>query len=280
MFKTSWKIGRLSGFNIEINLTFLILLLLVVLTQGVLAGLVLAVVVFGSVVLHELGHAIVARRLGVPISGIELHFFGGVAKMTAPPRSPRDEILIAAAGPAVSFALGAVGWLAGWATTLHLFYVLGWVNLILGGFNLLPALPMDGGRILRAALARRMGRFEATMVAVKIAYGLAMAGGILAIVYGAFNLALLAAVVAFMAWQEKSMAGMWRYAEEQPAMELLNRDGSSAGYYSGSGRPVYGEYESEWSSPDSPLPRARGGRVRRIYRLPDGGYVVIEQMRW
>lgn len=285
MFRSGWRLGKLAGFEISINVSFVILLGLVAIFQGILAGLMLAVLVFGSVVLHELGHAVVARRLGVPIAGIELHFFGGVAKMAGPPRSARDEILIAAAGPAVSVVLGGAATALAWVTGSTILSILGYVNLLLGGFNLLPALPMDGGRILRAALSRRYGRLKATLTAVKISHGAALAIGIAAAAFGMWHLILLAAVLWFMASQEKAMARMWHYADEAPAVEILNKDGTSEGWYTEDGRhtgkseghhqPAY--YEDEPESSDRP----RGPhRRRRVVRLPGGRTIVIEQMRW
>src|SRR5688500_16550531 len=105
MFK-SWRIGRLLGFPIEINLSFLILLGLVFVAYGGLVGVMVVGLAFGSVLLHELGHAVVARKLGVHTSGIELGFLGGAAKMANLPKHANTELMIAAAGPAVSLMLG------------------------------------------------------------------------------------------------------------------------------------------------------------------------------
>src|SRR5689334_16590371 len=145
---TSWRLGRVFGFPVEINLSFLLLLAVVYLAFGGLAGVLVVGLAFGSVLLHELGHALVARRLGVHISGIELSFFGGAAKMVQMPRSADHEIAIAAAGPAVSLMLAGAGF--GLGVVLHstLLWMIGSVNLAIAGFNLIPALPMDGGRIL------------------------------------------------------------------------------------------------------------------------------------
>src|SRR5215472_1597549 len=119
-------------------------------------GLVYALLLFASVVLHELSHAIVARRLGIPIGNITLFLFGGVASIKREPGSPTDELAMAAAGPAASIVIGLLCWVVMWplparflwANELLLF--LGWSNIALAIFNLLPAFPSDGGRILRA----------------------------------------------------------------------------------------------------------------------------------
>jgi Zn-dependent protease/CBS domain-containing protein len=115
---------------------------------------------FASVILHELAHSLVARRYGIPIRGITLFFFGGVAEMAGEPPSPRSELLVAAAGPAASLAVGGAGWgLAVGAMALEaptpLSAVLGYLaltNAVLALFNLVPSFPLDGGRILRSLL--------------------------------------------------------------------------------------------------------------------------------
>ena len=168
LFGKKWRIATISGFPIEVNLTFLILLGLVFLMRGGLDGILLTLVTFASILVHELGHAVVARRLGVRIAGIEMQFFGGVAKMVTPPRSARDEILIAIAGPAVSLSIAMVGIFLGALVRWPWFNYLGFTNLILGVFNLLPALPMDGGRVYRAFRAQRIGVMAATQKAVTL----------------------------------------------------------------------------------------------------------------
>src|SRR5947207_15286444 len=108
----SYRLGSVFGFPVRVNLSFLLLLGVILLWSGGLAGVAVAVLAFGSVLLHELGHALMARHLGVRVASIDLHFFGGAARMGDSSRSPGDEIAIAAAGPAVSFALGGLGYAA------------------------------------------------------------------------------------------------------------------------------------------------------------------------
>src|SRR5215510_758540 len=201
MFK-SWRLGRVFGFPVEINFSFLLLLAVVWFTsQNPLVGLLVVGLAFGSVLLHELGHALVARRLGVRVSGIELSFFGGAAKMVQMPRSADHEIAIAAAGPAVSLMLAGAGFglgavlpgLLGW-----LFATIGLVNIMIAGFNLIPALPMDGGRILRALLTRRMDFVRATDIAVNVARAVAIGFGIFGLVYGWYQLLVLAPLLWMM----------------------------------------------------------------------------------
>ena len=147
-----WQAGALRG---------------VLSTLGVVAGL------FASVALHELGHALTAARFGIRTAHITLYPFGGIAAIERMPSDAGQELAIALAGPAVNFALAAVaGWTWG-ATGSTFLLTLGAMNLVMGLFNLLPAFPMDGGRVLRARLSRRVGYLRATDVAIRIGRGFA-----------------------------------------------------------------------------------------------------------
>jgi len=207
MFK-QWRLGSMFGFPIEINLSFLMLLALVFLAFGGIAGVVIVCLAFASVLLHELGHALVARQLGVRVSGIELGFFGGAAKMVELPRTANHELAIAAAGPAVSLVLAGLGLGLGAVTHVPLIAWLGWTNLILALFNLIPALPMDGGRILRALLTRKMDFVRATDVAVKVARVAAIAFAVFGLVNGWYQLVFLAPFLWIMSTREQMLARM------------------------------------------------------------------------
>jgi Zn-dependent protease len=133
--------------------------------------------VFGCVLLHELGHAFMARRFNISTLDITLYPIGGVARLTSMPREPREEFWIAIAGPAVNLVIAAVLFVVNLAgghpilpdmTITSVGEVLDWlmwINLSLVGFNMLPAFPMDGGRVLRAGLATRMNYKRATYIA-------------------------------------------------------------------------------------------------------------------
>jgi Zn-dependent protease len=194
------------GFPIDVNLSFLLLLAFVFIAYGGLTGVLIVGLAFGSVVLHELGHAVVARQRHVHVSGIELGFLGGAAKMTEMPRSANDEIAIAAAGPAVSLMLGGLGFGLGAAVHSQWLLAIGAINFILAAFNLIPALPMDGGRILRAVLSRRMGFVRATDVAVQVSRVAAVAFGVYGLVFGAYQLLILAPFLWMMGTRERAMA--------------------------------------------------------------------------
>jgi len=213
-------LGRIAGIPIRIRWSFLFLLGFVYLAAGGFAGVLAILIAFASVLVHELGHAMVAKRLGVRIATIDLHFFGGAAQMIDPPRSARDEIAIAAAGPAVSLALAAVGLGLGGALALPFLTMVGSINLVLGFFNLVPALPMDGGRILRAALATRLGYLRATQVAVTVARVCFVLFAIAGIAYESFQLVLLAGLLWFMSSAERREAPLTAYQNEIPQPQV------------------------------------------------------------
>ncbi|MFN8159607.1 MAG: site-2 protease family protein [Solirubrobacterales bacterium] len=205
----SIRLGRLAGIPIGISPLWLVIVGLITLSLGAsyypnevegiaplaayLLGLLSALLLFASILLHELGHAIVARRHGVAIEGIDLWLLGGVAKMRGEPRSGADELRYAAAGPAVTaviaalFGVLAVALPADAPAALRALvdYQL-LINVLILGFNLIPAYPLDGGRLLRAFLWTRNGDMaRATATAAKIgrnfAYGLIALGIFLAL---------------------------------------------------------------------------------------------------
>ena len=207
----SWSIpaGRLFGVDIRIHLTFLFLLAFVWFTQsvnmgpsGVGRGLALVAIVFGCVVLHELGHALVAQRSGVAVRSIILLPIGGVTLMEDMGQrssNPARDIRIAIAGPVVNLAIAAVSgaviltflpqaklWSTPFVSAANLPRTLFWSNVFLGGFNLLPAYPMDGGRVLRAYFAERMEYVRATRLAVTVGQGFAMAFMFVGLIWNAW----------------------------------------------------------------------------------------------
>jgi Zn-dependent protease len=168
--------------------------------------------VFGCVLLHELGHALMARRFGIATQDITLYPIGGVARLQRMPRAPGAELLIALAGPAVNVfivlalttveALGLLG--PSWSSSVLGVFVeeLTLINVGLALFNLIPAFPMDGGRVLRALLSGWLGRARATMIAAGIGRGLAMLFGVYCLIHGSFLQAMLAGFIYFAAGQE------------------------------------------------------------------------------
>lgn len=198
------RIGRIAGIEIAVHFSWLLIFALFAWAATDYApsidpdlhgpatlelGIAYALALFASVVVHEMSHALVARRLGMPIGNITLFLFGGVASILREPGSPADELLMAAAGPAASVVLSLLffGISAllppGWAQDLC--YLLAVSNLALAVFNLLPAYPSDGGRILRAVIwhfRRSQARATGTagIVSLVVAAGLIAAGAFFA----------------------------------------------------------------------------------------------------
>jgi Zn-dependent protease len=219
MFGKPIRVGRLFGIELTISWSFVVLVAALSIyfalqsphfALGLVVGMLSLALVFGSVLAHELGHSLVAQRLGVKIAEIELHFFGGAAKMLSMPKKPRDEILIAAAGPAVSFALAGLFWgiSALGFTGMGIIGLLAAVNVMLGAFNLIPALPTDGGRILRAALQMKHGPLRATELAVKVARAATIAIGLWALLSGNYFGVAIAVFIWMLGSRELRMAHM------------------------------------------------------------------------
>src|SRR5215469_8191409 len=190
----TWSIsaGRYFGVELRIHLTFLFLLPFVLLNEsvntgsaGVARALALVIIIFGSVILHELGHAVVAIRTGVPVRGIMLLPIGGITLMDPQDQpgalNPKRETWISLAGPLVNVVLAAVSavllftlwprvdlWSKPWVTSTALARSFFWTNVFLFALNLLPAFPLDGGRVFRARLAQRMEYQQATRRAVTV----------------------------------------------------------------------------------------------------------------
>ena len=212
----NFTVGRAFGIPIKLDLTFLLILPVfawiigsqvdlwvnnlntlwgadldaAALTAGQtewILGAIAALGLFAGVVLHELGHSLVAMRYGFPIDSITLWIFGGIAQLNDQPEDWREEFTIAIAGPAVSVALGVLSYLAlavvptGLSTVRFVFGYLALMNLVLAAFNLLPGFPMDGGRVLRALLARNRPFADATRTAAEV-------GKLFAVLLGLFGL--------------------------------------------------------------------------------------------
>jgi Zn-dependent protease len=234
---TSWRVGRVAGIGIFIHWSFWLLPLWVGYehwSQGpaqvaLWVGLVLAL--FGSVLLHELGHAFMARAFGIGTRDITLYPIGGAARLERMSERPLEEILIALAGPAVNVVIAVVlllgikladvpvdpEMLAGQGPVLPVFLVMLTVmNLFLVGFNLLPIFPMDGGRVFRALLTPLLGRLGATRAAVWVAVPLSL--GLMALGY--FGSAPMMIVVAlFVILVGQAELAMVRYQEARRRAE-------------------------------------------------------------
>lgn len=236
--KYSWKLGRLCGIDIYLHWSFVIVPAWVALAS-LAAGAALAsvanatffvFVVFGCVLLHELGHALMARRYGIATRDITLLPIGGLARLEQIPKQPEQELMIALAGPLVNVAIvlllvagqmiaGAGGpWLAFSPAAGSLLANLAGVNVALAVFNLLPAFPMDGGRILRSLLAMWISYGRATQIAAAMGQAMAVLLAILGLM-GNVSLLLVAALVFVAARSEARMADPRVPAPDQPATD-------------------------------------------------------------
>jgi Zn-dependent protease/CBS domain-containing protein len=191
--KWSLQIGKLFGIPIRVHLTFLLLLFFIAIIGsrqggaiGALSGVISIVFIFLCVVLHEIGHSLMAIHYGVEVKDIVLMPIGGVSRMEEIPEDPKKEIAISVAGPLISFGLALIFLImaqaAGQKVSIkslsvfqgNLIVNLFWINLILGMFNLVPAFPMDGGRVLRGLLAMGMDSLRATKIAVSLGQAFAI----------------------------------------------------------------------------------------------------------
>ena len=213
--KWSWKVGKLSGIEVYIHATFILLVAFLGYSYwmqtrtlgGTLEGLGFLLALFLSVVLHEYGHALTARRYGIKTRDITLLPIGGVARLERMPEKPLQELWVALAGPAVNIGIAAI-------LLFYLFITntfapvtdltltggpfverLMTINFTLALFNLIPAFPMDGGRVLRALLALRLDYLRATQIASGIGQGMALLFGIIGLFTNPFLL-----FIAFFVW--------------------------------------------------------------------------------
>ena len=213
--KWSWRLGQFAGIGVYVHATFLILVGWVALTHWmdgenvshVVSGVVFILALFTCVLLHEFGHALAARRFGILTRDITLLPIGGLARLERMPDDPQQELVVALAGPAVTvlIAVTLYAWLqatAGWEPVGRLSVSSGsfierlmMVNVFLAAFNMIPAFPMDGGRVLRALLAMRMDYARATQHAANLGQGLALLFGLLGLLTNPFLI-----FIAFFVW--------------------------------------------------------------------------------
>jgi Zn-dependent protease/predicted transcriptional regulator len=213
MFGRRVTLFKMLGFAVRVDASWLLIAFLIVwsLAVGVFPeevpglptgaywwmGIAGALGLFASIVVHEFSHSIVARRYGVPMKGITLFIFGGVAEMEEEPADPKTEFLMAIAGPLASVVIGGIFYVIGVAARtswpIEFLVVLGYlasINWLLAVFNMIPAFPLDGGRVLRAALWQRWGNLvratRAATFAGSLFGALLIVGGVLQLVFGNF----------------------------------------------------------------------------------------------
>ncbi len=236
--KWSIRLARVFGIPIRVHLTFILLLLFIAIPKehdagmSGLRGVTFVVLVFACVLAHELAHSLVARSYGVRVRSITLLPIGGVASMETTLDKPSQEILMAAAGPAASLCLSAaflsVGLALHGATFTTLFALneslliqLAWANAILAVFNLLPAFPMDGGRMLRGLLAAAIGPLRATRIAAAAGQILAVMMFCAGVLLGQWVLALIGVFIFFGGRAEEHATEMKIFLSHEPAHRAM-----------------------------------------------------------
>jgi len=282
--KWTYKLGRFAGIDVFVHMTFFMLVGWVALmhwqqgrsVSAALGGVVFIAAIFACVVLHEYGHALMARRYGIPTRDIILLPIGGVARLERMPSKPTQELTVALAGPAVNAAIAAAlyGWLtatASWQPIQSLTVSTGpflerlvAVNLFMIVFNLIPAFPMDGGRVLRAALATRMAYGRATRIAASIGRGIAVLFGLLGVIYNPF-LILIALFVWVGAGEERAASELKSAFGDVPVHRAMVSNFKTLSIHDSLNRALF----LMLAGPQKDFPVLNGGRLAGILRQSD-----------
>ena len=242
--KTSIKIGKLYGIPVRLHFTLIFIIALIAWSVGsnvfliaemlripdpniapgfesYLVGIIVAVGLFVSVFIHEMAHSIVSIKSGFEVDEISLWLFGGVSKMEEMPTDPNLEIKISAVGPLSSIGLGLLALAGGMLITqsivVFILFYLSFINFFLAGFNLIPAFPMDGGRILRAMLAKRYTYVKATKTAATIGKVFAVIFGIVGLFVNIFL--ILIAFFIYMAASQESESVLIKHMLSKVSVE-------------------------------------------------------------
>ncbi len=246
---TSIQIGRVMNIPIKLHITFLLIIPVFAwifannppmygfadvenVTLRYALSFAAALLLFICVLLHELGHSYIAKKYGTRIQGITLFLFGGVSSMEEIPRNPRVEFKMALAGPLVSLFIGVVLIIVytffqndpSIAYYNRLVFLIGTLNIILFAFNLLPAFPMDGGRVLRAILAERMPYIKATKTAANIGKMFAILMGIFGVLAGGVILILIAFFIYIGATEEEKATEINVTLEGVKIKDIMSKD--------------------------------------------------------
>lgn len=250
--KSSFKIGTVLGIPIRLHITFLLVLPMFAYVfainpqpfgfQGVepptlkyALSILTAILLFVSILLHELAHSYLAMRYGINIESITLFLFGGVSAMEEMPRKPGQEAKMAFAGPLTSLIIGTISLLIYWSLISpnpslsqnpisHILWILGSMNIVLGIFNLLPAFPMDGGRVLRSFYARRMSYVKATQSAASVGKLFAILMAIFGILIGNLWFPLIALFIYVGASEEERSTQAEVTLENIFVRDLMSKD--------------------------------------------------------
>ncbi len=277
----SWQIAKVRGIDVKVHATFVFALIWGALIwgggrpEGWLYGAFLTIVLFGVVLAHEFGHAIAAQRFGIKVQDIVLLPIGGVARLNRMPDKPGQELIVALAGPAVNLALALVlapvmlygmaqQWQAGDGLALPAIAQPGFFNLVaflvvinasLLVFNMIPAFPMDGGRVLRALMALKLPYAQATNIAATVGRLFAIAFGVFGLFTGNLGLALVAMFIFFGAG-----------AESQEVTQRESLRGITVGEVIDNQAPVF------------PASLPAHTAFERLVRLPYASIAVVDEL--
>ena len=252
MFKKSYQIGTISEIPIKLHISFIIALPFIawivstniemmtnlmnisyqeLIISDYILGLLIAIFLFVSVGLHELGHSFVARSRGHEINSITLMLLGGISEIEEMSEEPNDELSISLIGPMVSLAIGLTMILIATLTSnifiadlVFLILYLGQLNVFLAIFNLIPAFPNDGGRVLRSFIARRQDFLTATKIAVTVSKVIVFIFGIIGFLYGNFILILIAFFIYMRANQEFQYSMIKDTLSDLRVKDLMSQD--------------------------------------------------------
>ncbi len=288
-----WRLGKIFDIEVKLHGTMVLLAAFYVLTGALSGGLpqaafnlALGVTVFGVVLLHELGHLAAYRHYGLKAHDILLTPLGGIARGLGSPKTGWQEFVIAAAGPAVNVVLGAISYLGltmlpwssmgpngAFASVLVSWFV--GINITLLLFNLIPALPMDGGRMLRAALTPKFGFVRATQIAAKVARWATLGMALMAFYTGSFSLLFIAGMIYMLSWVEVAQAQAAQMFQNPIFAAFRGFPGQStnpggATVVDQYGNPVSGGSQG-WSSVENvrPTQDGRGWTVQSVRWLED-----------
>ncbi len=298
---SSLKIGSVMGIPIKLHITFLLILPFIAfafatarppfgfnspdigLWVRVGLSLLAAIFLFACVLIHEVGHSYIAMKNGIRIGGITLFLFGGVSEMEDMPRNPAVEMLMAFVGPAISVTLGLIfGALYYLVPAIGqdlyvgtMVWLLMYMNIALGFFNIIPAFPMDGGRVLRGFLAKRMPYIRATRIAVTIgktfAYVLALLG-ILAWSFGGLWLIVIALFIYMAASEEERSTTVSLALEGIMAKDIMTKDVHTLGAETTAAQAI----DTMFRLKHLGYPVMEGGRMVGIVTLTDVSRVPPE----
>lgn len=247
--KRALTLGRVAGIRVQVHWTFILLILWVTFsgiwsgtsTAGILWSNLFIIVLFGCVVLHELGHSLTAKRFAIQTKEITLLPIGGVASLEDIPEEPREELLITLAGPAVNIVIAFLLYLVipfdflqqldenqiqqffSEISARNFLFLLFYANVLLAAFNFIPAFPMDGGRILRALLSMRLDRVKATQIAANLGQLVAIIFFFFGLLYNPF-LALIGVFVFFGAFGENVMVQQLTLLKGYKAKDAMMTD--------------------------------------------------------